>query len=187
MKRRFKLVFMGIMLCCFFALAFSGCDVKSEKVTAEEWEAAFDALEDMIGENYKVEIRATQEANSEEGHSFWRSELTGISDGEKEYLKEKRTETRTHPDSEAVTEDLIDAELYLERTEDEAFEYVYENGEWTKRVSQTNFGSIVGERQSEYQRIYWEYFARSYEEVEYSDEEKGYVCRFLSGGGRHYE
>lgn len=82
-----------------------------------------------------------------------------------------------------MIEDMIDVELYLERTESGAFECIYENGEWTKKVSQAIYGSIVTERWSEYGRIYWEYFARSYEEIEYSDEEKGYVCRFLSGDG----
>lgn len=71
MVRRIKSVIIGFMFCCFFALAFSGCDVKSEKVTAEEWEAAFYSLQGMVGENFKVEIKVTHETNSEKRHIFW--------------------------------------------------------------------------------------------------------------------
>lgn len=184
MKQKIKSVFMGLIFCCLFLVAFSGCTEKSDKVTSAEWDAAFDALKAKQGENFKVVIKAKQEAYQEEFEYFWSSELIGLSDGEKEYVKEKRTEITTYSDGETVTNDLIDFESYLKRTDDGGILYVFKNDKWLQDKPDVMYGSIVNLRLSQYQQlIYGECFSKPFEFVEYSKSDKGYVCQFLSGDG----
>lgn len=170
MKRKLsKFSVLGIIFCLSFAFVFVGCkdpldDFKKDKVTAEEWKAAFDTVytsfDGMVGENFKIEISIEKEVPDHENTEYSACELTAISCGDIEYLKEKRVERKTlNGVVESESETVL--EMYLERTQDGAFEYVFENGKWIKKKSEAAYGSIVFERVSSYNDNYIELFTQS--------------------------
>ncbi len=170
MKRKIsKFIVFGIIICLSFAFAFVGCkdpldDFKRDKVTSEEWKTAFDAIytsfNGMVGKNFKIEISTEKEVPDNENIEYLSYELTAISCGEKEYCKEKRVERKTLSNGEVVLESVTFSEKYLERAQEGAFEYVFENGEWIKKKSEAAYGSIVFERVSSYNEQYRELFTQ---------------------------
>jgi len=157
-------------MCLSFLYALAGCadpleKFKSDKVLSEEWDAAFDAIyasfNGMIGENFKIEISTEKEVNYDEYREYSDCELTAISCGEREYLKEKRVDRKTLTNGDVEYESEIVSEKYLERTQGGAFEYLFENGEWIKKKSEAAYGSIVFERVSSFNENYFELFTQS--------------------------
>jgi len=164
-----KIILFGISICSLFAFVFAGCtdsleEFKKDKVTSEEWTATFDAIytsfKDMVGENFKIEISTEKEVSQSGETEYLSCELTAISCGEIEYCKEKKTERKT---LNGVVELEIETvlEKYLKRTQEGAFEYVCENGEWIKKKSEAAYDSIVFERVSSYNEQYRELFIQS--------------------------
>lgn len=181
MNRKSNITLFVIAICFSFSFALAGCvdpleKFKSDKVLSDEWDAAFDMIytsfDGMVGENFKIEITAEKEVSYSEYREYSDCELTAISCGDIEYLKEKRVDRKTLTNGDVEYESEIVSEKYLERTQGGTFEYVFENGKWIKKKSDAAYGSIVFERVSSYNKDYFELFTQSL--PDYSKGKGGY-------------
>lgn len=159
---------MAAVMCVGFA-ACGGVDAKSvkgEEVTAEQWEAALDALD---AEDAKYTIEATSTSKSDKGNT--ESESTLVVNGAKTHYTYKST---MEVDGEKQTDE---GDIYVEH-KDGAY-VVYEKGEdgkWTSEEERSNhydYTTILGV-------VFGGYPA--YDEYKYSADDKGYVLKDVAEG-----
>ena len=174
-----RLTISVLVLVLFTIVCFSaGCnitaeEIKSERVTASEWNAAF-AEKSFVGQNFKFEY--LKEVENPKGVKTWHKEYTGVSDGSLEYVKEfvkkyynvEVTEGDNHYYECEADYTPVDKEFYLERTDVTIWRYENQNGEWLKNGTQIN--SII-----------WNWIKNNclcqvkYGDVSYDETLKGYV------------
>lgn len=184
MKKVIKSVISAVLAavtCAGFAACgkndFNAQEYVSERVSAEEWEAAFS---EANFENVKVQVMLTNTVLGVKG------QIVAIIDGSKEYQKAYSEEIEENFENYAVTEDSVTT-LYLKD----------ENGSWeTRTVTKvggdyynSNYewqtGSVVNFSEM-YTTVFCQLFKEMYDDFDYSGEAKGYVIKTNVDDGNWY-
>ncbi len=193
-----KKVFVGIaatVLAAAMCVSFAACgstsakDIKGEEVTAEQWDAAFEALTKEDAEYTFTQTSEDvmtykgipdPEANNKklDGSSKATEELVFTKKGKKESQTSKITVKLSGDarriaiimgaDEEDIKEGEVDSEeVYVEKTDEGYVYYEQEDGKWTK-----GNGMSLAPSYSRYKG--------KYDSYEYSEEHKGYVSKDYS-------